>query len=611
MFIREVTHKNKNNNTIYSTYKIVESYRTQRGPRQCTILNLGADFNLPADQWGLLSQCIEEIITGQRSFIGYAEEIESLAKVYARKIIHQQSCVVETKKDSSPDYEPDNMEVDINSVQNEHARGIGAEHVVYQTIKELELDQELVKLGFNKPYLDVALGVIAAKLINPSSERATHTWLKQVSGINELMDTNFSDLSQYRVYQVSDKLLRHKKEIEEYLSQKECDLFNLQEKVILYDLTNTFFEGSGKYNQKAHFGRSKEKRTDCPLVTMGLVLDSDGFPKRSKIFNGNVSEPETLKEAIKNLSNKKSLTKPIIVMDAGIATESNVEWIKDNKEQYSFVVVSRKRKKDIPDGINMVTVKDSNGVIVRAGKVSNQKSDEIEIYCHSTGKEKKEESIKTAFMQRFEDVLQEANDALSKKNGTKLYDKVVEKIGRLKERFKRIAYQYTIEIKKDDKTNKAESISWHKKETKETKEKNGVYVLRTNIKDGKEQELWDIYTMLTDIEDAFCSMKSELGLRPVYHQKEDRVDGHLFITVLAYHILHTIRFKLRQEGICYDWETIRNLLSTHVRITTSMKTKDGKMIHIRKSCQAEPFHKKIYDALKLPSQPGKTTKTIL
>ncbi|MEK6892063.1 MAG: IS1634 family transposase, partial [Nanoarchaeota archaeon] len=323
MFIREVTHKNKNNNTMYSTYKIVESYRTQQGPRQRTIINLGTSFSLPTDQWGILSQCIEEIITGQRSFIGYPEEIEYSAQKYARMIIRQQASIIEIKKDSAPDYEPDYQEVDINSVQNENARTVGAEHIVYQTIKELELDKKLIEMGFNKPYLDAAIGVIAARLIDPSSERAAHLWLKEISGIDELMDTDFSDLSQYRVYQVSDNLLKHKEEIEKYLHQKECSLFKLQEKVILYDLTNTFFEGSGKYNQKAHFGRSKEKRTDCPLVTMGLVLDGDGFPKRSKIFNGNVSEPATFKEAIENLSDKRSLTKPIIVMDAGIATEAN------------------------------------------------------------------------------------------------------------------------------------------------------------------------------------------------------------------------------------------------------------------------------------------------
>ena len=117
--------------------------------------------------------------------------------------------------------------------------------------------------------------------------------------------------------------------------------------------------------------------------------------------------------------------------------------------------------------------------------------------------------------------------------------------------------------------------------------------------------------MLTDIEDAFRCMKSELGLRPIYHQKENRCDGHIFITLLAYHLLHTIRFRLRQKGIRYCWTTIRQHLSTQVRVTTTMKRKDGKLIHIRKSSKAEPPHQAIYDALNLPHQPGRTVKTIL
>lgn len=610
MFIREVTHKNKNNNIIYSTYKIVESCRTEKGPRQHTILNLGADFNLPKDQWDLLSQRIEEILTCKSEtaikIIPYSDEIETLAKGYAMSIIRRQSCVI----NSSPDYETDYREVDINSVENTNARTVGAEHVVLNTIKELELDKKLSDLGFNKPYLDAAIGVITAKLINPSSERATHVWLKDVSGIDELIDTDFSELSQYRVYQVADKLLNHKEEIEKYLSWKECSLFKLQEKIILYDLTNTFFEGTGEYNPKAQFGRSKEKRTDCPLVTLGLVLDGDGFPKKSKIFNGNISEPKTFKEVVENLSDGKSLIKPTIVMDAGIATEDNIQWLKNNKEKYDFIVVSRKRKKDIPEGLAMITVKDdSHGNVVRAGK-KLLKDDEVELYCHSTGKEKKEKSIKNSFAQRFEDEIKQIIEALSIKGGTKRYDKVVERIGRLKEKFKRIAHHYDIDVKKSSETDKAESIIWQKKETK-SKEQDGVYCLRTNLKNNNEQEIWNIYNTLTDIESAFCSMKSELGLRPVHHQKENRVDGHLFITVLAYHILHTICFKLQQKEIYFDWKTIRNILSTHVRITTSMKTKDGKTVHIRKSSQAEQQHKNLYDALSLPYLPGKTIKTIL
>ena len=606
MFIRKVPHINKRNQREYYTYKLVESIRTERGPRQRELLNLGTDFNLPKEKWKDFANRVEEIITGQNSLFDYSLEIETLAGNCARKIIRRQSAVIPKKRDSSPDFIPDYQMVDVNSLQNEQARTIGAEHVVYHTLKELELDLKLAELKFNKPHLEAALGVIAARLINPASERATHIWLKDISGIDELLDTDFSILSQDRVYKVSDMLLKQKKAIEEHLSLKERNLFNLEEKIILYDLTNTFFEGTGKYNKKALFGKSKEKRTDCPLVTLGLVLDAEGFPKRSNVFGGNVSEPQTLETMIKGLSPEKPLIKPIIVLDAGIATEANIKWLKGN--QYSYLVVSRKKRKDIPVNINLVTIKKDDNTFVQAALVKNEDSDEIELYCHSKGKEKKEKGIKSLFQQRFEEELRKAQSALFKKNGIKRYDKVVERIGRLKERFKRIAHRYEVSIKKDSQTNKAKAINWH---LKDTENNDGIYILRTNREELKEKQIWNIYNMLTDIEDAFRCMKSESGFRPIHHQKELRADGHIFITVLAYHLLHSIRFKLRRQGIHLSWTTIREQLSTQVRITTTMKRKDGKMIRIRRSSRAELFHKKIYDALNLSYQPGKTVKTIL
>jgi len=274
-------------------------------------------------------------------------------------------------------------------------------------------------------------------------------------------------------------------------------------------------------------------------------------------------------------------------------------------------VVSRKKKKEIPPDVTMVTVKEddrTNTVFVQAGLAENKESDELELYCHSIDKEKKEESIKTKFQQRFEAELLNARKALHIRNGTKRYDKVIERVGRLKEKFKLVSHNYKVTIEKDNKTDKAKNITWSRKKTEKT---NGVYCLRTDRKDLNEQQIWDIYTMLTDIEDAFRCMKSELGLRPIFHQKEVRCDGHIFITLLAYHLLHTIRFKLRQKGVRFCWTTIRKQLSTQTRITTTMRRKDGKIIRIRKSSKAEPPHQAIYDALELPHQPGRTAKSIL
>jgi transposase len=604
MYVRKVTHIDKKNRHDYHTFKLVESVRTERGPRQRPLLNLGTDFTLPEEQWKDLANRIEEIITGQTPLFTYPEEIETLASRYARKIVRYQGqpSLPERGVHSGVD-EPDYQRVDINTVDNEHARSVGAEYVVHETIKELALDEKLIDLGFYKPAVDAAIGVIAARLIAPSSERATHVWLQNLTALDDLLGADFSGLSQDRVYKVSDMLLQHKAQIEAHLRMKECGLFQLEERVILYDLTNTFFEGSGKYNSKAHFGVSKEKRTDCPLVTLGLVLDADGFPKKSDVFAGNVSEPRTLAGMIAALSSGET-PKPLIVVDAGIATEKNLQWLNDHG--YAYIVVSRK-KIEIPPGLEMVTVREDKQRLIRAALINNQDAGEIELYCHSTAKEVKEEGIKNRFERRFEEALQKVREALTKKHGTKKYEKVLEKVGRLKERYRRVARRYEITVTPDA-SNRVKAITW---EQKEKNGQNGFYLLRSNRLDFKEQELFDIFSMLTDIEDAFRSMKSDVGLRPVYHQREHRVDGHLFITVLAYHVLHAIRFKLRRQGITHSWPTIRKGLSTHVRITTTMKRDDGKMIHIRKSSRPEPFQVRIYNALNLPRRPGKTIKSIL
>ena len=589
MFIRKVFHTDKKNNTVYHTFKLIESVRTERGPRQRMLLNLGADFTVPEEKWKDLANRIEQIATGQTPLFLPKADIEEIALLYAKRIISYHG--KEEKKEPS-DYHT----VDIDTMDHNDVRSVGAEHVIYETMKKLGLPDFLISLGFNRPALDCALGVIAAKLIAPSSDRATHIWLQNASSMDDLLGADFKDLSQDRVYKAADMLLKNKKKIEDHLRVKESSLFDLTESIILYDLTNTFFEGSGKYNDKACFGNSKEKRRDCPLVTLALVLDADGFPKRTEVFPGNVSEPGTLEKIISSLSPE---TRPLIVVDAGIATEDNIAWLKN---YYDYIVVSRKKKIDaLPE---MVTVREDNRRCIHAGIIRTD--NEATLICHSTDKEIKETGIQNRFEKRFEEELTKVHNTLNKKHGTKNYDKVLEKIGRLKERYKRIARRYEIAVEKNN--NLATSVTWQRKQEEHYP---GMYTLRSNRTDFTEQEFFNIFSMLTDIEDAFRSMKSELGLRPVYHQKEHRTDGHLFIAVIAYHIMQTIRYSLKNKQISDSWSTIRKVLSTHVRITTTMKREDGRVIHIRKSSRPEPVHTRIYDALHLSHRPGKTIKTIL
>jgi len=480
MFIRRVAHKNRKNHKDYYTYKLVESIRTERGPRQRDVLNLGVDFDLPRDRWKDCANCIEEIISGQKSLFDYPKEITGLASRYARKIIREQASVIAEGQDSAPYY----ATIDLNSVEDEEVRTVGAEHVVYETIQQLGIDRKLKELGLSRHHLAASLGVIAARMIVPGSERSTHSWLHNVSAFDELMGVDFSTLSLDRGYKVSDWLLKHKDALEKHLRRSEGQLFGLEEKIILYDLTNTFFEGTGTYNSKARYGRSKEKRSDCPLVTLGLVLDMHGFAKKSHIFEGNASEPKTLETMIGGLSGGFSRSRPTIVLDAGIASEVNIQWLKDR--HYPYIVVSRKKRKEIPPDVAMIAVKEddtTNTVLVQAGLVKSKETDEVELYCHSTDKEKKEERITTTFQQRFEAELTKAGNALHLKNGTKRYEKVVERIGRLKERFKVVSHHYTISVEKDTETGKAKTITWSRRKTEKTP---GIYCLRTDRKDLNE-----------------------------------------------------------------------------------------------------------------------------
>jgi transposase len=499
-------------------------------------------------------------------------------------------------------------------------RSVGIEHAGLETLKRLKLDHKLKELGFNKHQLNAAIGTIIGRMAAPGSELASHYWLQNHTGLGELTGYDYEAMSLTRLYQVSDLLLKNKEPLEKHLYERERSLFNFEETITLYDLTNTYFEGSGKFNVLAAHGKSKEKRSDCPLVTLGLVLDGSGFPQRSEVFAGNASEPKTLQTMIQGL--KKPLSdkaedrqmqleksKPTIVMDAGIATEENINWLK--QEHYPFLVVSRKKHREFLEE-KAVEVKKDRHCTVRVQKVMNEKTGEVELYCHSSRREKKEKAIQDRFSTRLEDGLQKLSAGLGKKGCLKKYDKVVEKIGRLKQKYSKASKNYRIVVRKDEKTGNASHVTWERKPSSDSPDAYpGVYCLRTSRDDLDESTLWRTYTMLTDLEAVFRSLKSELGLRPVFHQITRRVNGRLFITLLAYHLVHTVRVQLKENGIHTSWSDLRKQLHGQNRTTVTMKCENGNTVHIRKSTRPEPRQQEIYDAMNLSWTPGRTIKRIV
>jgi len=604
MFIRRTSIKSRRSGEPYYTYRLVESLRTEHGVRQRTLANLGRHFDVPREQWAPLAQRIEQMVSGQADFVplDLDPQWEESAQRYSALVLHARA-----RLDAGKSAEPSDFQtVDIDRLDVLRPRSVAVEHVALETLRQTGLDRKLADLGFNRRQLAAAIGTLVARLVSPGSERYTHAWLQRHSALGELIEHDFATTGLMQLYRITDRLYRHKAALEAFLYARERDLFEFEEVITLYDLTNTYFEGSGAGNTKAALGHSKEKRSDCPLVTLALVLDASGFPERSEIFTGNVSEPATLEKMLRKLAPGPVAHAPTVVLDAGIATEDNLAWLVDN--HYAYLVVSRKRHREF-DAEQAVRVKDEGDSIVRVQRVVNE-TGEVELYCHSTGREKKEHGIQALSAKRFEAAVEKLAAGLHKPGTVKKYPKVMERLGRLKQRYSRAARYYEIGVEHDEATGKATAIEWTRvKPIAETLP--GVYCLRTNQTRWDDATLWRTYTMLTDLEAVFRSLKSELGLRPVFHSKTDRVSAHLFISVLAYHLVHTIRYQLKASGNTLSWEGIRRQLSGQDRVTVQLKRTDGRTLHVRKSTRAEPRQQLIYDALGLSDRPGKTEKVVL
>ncbi len=397
--------------------------------------------------------------------------MEVAAQHYAALVIRTKSQMGEEKALATPDYH----NVDINSLDLLRPRSVGAEHVAVETLRQLELDRKLTSLGFTKSQMAAAIALVTGRMVAPGSELYTYGWLQEQTGLGELIEHDFSKMSLMQLYRVSDLLFEHKETLEHFLYQQEQSLFEFEEVITLYDLTNTYFEGEGKGNSNAELGHSKEKRSDCPLVTLALVLDGSGFPKRSEIFAGNVSEPVTLPEMVDKLASDTKASAPTVVLDAGIATEDNIGWLADN--HYRYIVVSRKRHRQFCEK-DAVLIKEDGNLRIQIQRIVNSETKEVELYCHSSQREKKDRGIKELFYKRFEDALKKLAEGLHKKGYVKKYDKVLERIGRLKEKYSRAAQHFEITVECDKNTGNANAINWKRKTTVDDTLP-GVYCLRS------------------------------------------------------------------------------------------------------------------------------------
>jgi transposase len=600
MFIRAKEKRNRGSKKIYYTHKLVESVRTNQGPRQRILLNLGT-LELEQKHWKFLADRIEELLTGQRRLFPLDENIETLAQHYKKLIVHKKMAENNEFKQSEQDFQS----VNVNGIASSEGKSIGAEHVGLEAMKQLGFFKLFRQLKFEKKVMDLAALLIIGRLVHPCSERELKRYAEADSGLDELLQTDFTHLANNALYETSDILFSHKHTIEQFLRNHSKKLWGLGESIILYDLTNTYFEGDVPSCTKAKHGRAKDKRNDRPLVTLGIVLDENGFLKLTRIFEGNISEPKTLMDMVREVHGHAvgqqpllPLEKPTVVIDAGIASEDNLSTLKE--QGFSYIVVCRSNPGEIPDP-EFIEIK--KGIKVHSFKQDG----EVFLHCRSEAKTKKEQSMVTGARQKMEKQLSYLRDGLSMKRRLKKYDKVLERIGRLRSQHSRVSKGFDIQVKPRGDT--AVDITWEFDEKSLGKPYDGSYFLRTNRTDLNDDKIWSIYIMLTIVEDAFRCLKDELGLRPNFHHKPDRIEGHIFVTVLAYHLLHFIRYVLNEAGLFHRWKTIRSWLNTHRIHTTSLPKEKGGVIHIRYCTTPTLKQQEVYSALKIINVPVKQRKT--
>jgi transposase len=593
MFIRRTQTRSRKAGSDYFTFRLVESARTGSAVKQTTLLNLGSHFDVPQTDWPALVARIDGLLHGQAALLlePLPEAVEGWAQRCATQLIALQSVenpAVAASEKAIPGDEGRFQEVDLNSLEMVRPRSVGVEHAALSAMRQCGFEDKLAELGFNRPQIAAAVGNIVGRMAHPGSELSTHAWLQERSALGELIGFDFEKMDLNRLYRASDNLYKHRDTLQDHLFKAAQSVFGFVDTVTLYDLTNTYFEGLAAGIEKAARGRSKEKRSDCPLVTLAVVLDGSGFPRRSRVFAGNASEPATLQEMLNGLGASKGAA---VVMDAGIATESNLQWLKTNG--YHYVVVSRKRERRFdPEGATEVQTADD--VTIRIQRVLDEENGEAHLYCHSPAREKKDRAIDDAKSKHFEAVLQKLADGLAKPRGTKEKAKVTERIARAKERYARAAQHYEIAVVSDETGENVTAITWEKRPKEGSAATHpGVYCLRTTLIDMDDATLWRTYIMLTNLESVFRSLKTDLGLRPVYHFVERRVEGHLFISMLAYHFVHTVRLQLKDKGINDAWDTVRETLAGQQRITATLNRRDGRTVHVRKATRPGPKQQKI------------------
>ena len=619
MFIKAVQKRKSGTNENPLYFRLCESYRDSFGKtRQRMIMALGYMEDLPlwADKQELCRCLNDMVLRGQHPLCENSHIIE-LANHFYQKLIDSNKIVSirDTEGSNQKDSERRKREeitIKLATLSNIDPKEVGAEHVAVSCLERLQIDRFLSGKRWSTEEIKLAKVQIAARAIYPFSEYKTVRVLQENSSLCELIGIDPELVTKDKLYRSANRLYELHHELENWLSNRVRSLFGVENKILLFDLSNTFFEGRMQGSSLAKYGRSKEKRSDCKQVVFAAVVNTQGLLVRTQIYEGSTGDCSTLQEIIQSIEGTglPASEKKIIVMDAGISTRENLQFLKENN--YHFITVARSSQtayEELPGEFK--TVEDNKGQCIKLKRVKGIKTDDTLLLVESKGKALKEESMYERSCALFEENLQAIHVGIHKKGGTKKRDKVNERIGRIKQRCPSVWSDYEISLSYDEKDN-VTAIEWKKNARKQeiANSKHGRYLLQTDLDENREETIWEFYNVIRVVEETFRVLKTDLDIRPIYHKTDDGTKGHLHLAILAYWVVSCSRYQLKREGVKSDWSEIVRILSTHKIVSTRMEQTNGEWIEIRQCTQPNVNVTEIYEALKLRNEPCRRRKFV-
>jgi transposase len=506
----------------HTYWSLVETLRTPDGPRQRTLCYLGELNGSAQARWLKTIEVFNE--DGERQQL----------KLFPSHV-------------EAPADDPQVAHVLLDKVRLERTRQFGSCWLGLELWKRLALDrffQDTVdEQEADVPWSRVTAVLAINRLCAPGSELAIEERWYPSTALQDLLGIEEGKINDTRLYRCLDHILPHKTKLEQHLKQRYGELFGAEFDVLLYDLTSTYVEGAAAHNAMMARGYSRDHRPDCQQMVIALIVNSEGFPYSYETFNGNRADVSTMETILRMVERKYGKARRIWVMDRGIVSEENLAAIRKRGGQY-LVGTPRSQMKQFEAELlkdDWIQVRPE----VAVKKVAIPNGEETYILCRTTGRKKKEQAIRHRFSHHMEDALQRLGNTISA-GRLKDRNKMERRLGRIQASHPHVNDLYEIALR-----DSAEGVRLHweiKPERKVWRQlREGAYMLRTNLQAGTAEELWSRYMQLTEAEASFRALKSELSIRPLFHQLESRIKAHVMVAFLGYALWVTLKHLLKRR----------------------------------------------------------------